>query len=85
MIASAARDPEPDPENRKQARLRNLYERGVRLLVAGDAENALDCFKRIYEVDYNFRDTAEIVEDSYSEPLTWFPKHQARHRKASEE
>ena len=53
--------------------------------MAGDAENALDCFKQIYEVDYSFRDTAEIVEDSYSEPLTWLPKHQARHRKTSGE
>jgi hypothetical protein len=54
-------------------------------MLAGEAENALDCFKQIYEVDNSFRDIAEIVEDSYLEPTSWLPKHQARFRKASEE
>jgi hypothetical protein len=85
MIATAAPDSGPDPEDRNQTRLRELYERGVRLMLAGEAENALDCFKQIYEVDNSFRDIAEIVEDSYLEPTSWLPKHQARFRKASEE
>ena len=31
----------------------------------GKRDKALDVFKRIYEVDYGYRDVAKRVEDSY--------------------
>jgi len=43
-----------------------LYEKGVIHSEVGDKENALDCFKQIYEVDYGYRDVAQRVESSYA-------------------
>ncbi|MEO5712109.1 MAG: hypothetical protein ABIT37_01360 [Luteolibacter sp.] len=43
-----------------------LYEKGIIHSDVGDKENALDCFKQIYEVDYGYRDVAQRVESSYS-------------------
>ena len=43
-----------------------LYELGVIYDKAGKAEEALECFKQIYEVDYGYLDVAERVEGSYS-------------------
>jgi hypothetical protein len=32
----------------------------------GQKEQALNCFKQIYEVDYGYRDVAPRVENSYA-------------------
>jgi len=42
-----------------------LYEKGIIHSEVGDKENALECFKQIYEVDYGYRDVAQRVESSY--------------------
>jgi tetratricopeptide (TPR) repeat protein len=42
-----------------------LYDKGIIHSDMGDKENALDCFKQIYEVDYGYRDVAQRVEASY--------------------
>lgn len=42
-----------------------LYEKGLIHEEMGDKENALECFKQIYEVDYGYRDVAQRVEASY--------------------
>lgn len=42
-----------------------LYEKGLIHDEMNDKEAALDCFKQIYEVDYNYRDVAQRVEASY--------------------
>jgi tetratricopeptide (TPR) repeat protein len=42
-----------------------LYEKGLIHDEVGDKAAALDCFKQIYEVDYNYRDVAQRVESSY--------------------
>jgi len=66
------------PQNPGSGRnLQNLYEMGIRLLLSGDEQRALQCFKDIYEVDYTFRDVAQIVEDSYIES-DWATKHRTR-------
>lgn len=44
-----------------------LYEKGLLHEEMGDKENALSCFKEIYEVDYGYLDVAKRVESSYSE------------------
>lgn len=43
-----------------------LYEKGLIHEKMGDAANALNCFKEIYEVDYGYRDVAQRVESSYT-------------------
>jgi tetratricopeptide (TPR) repeat protein len=43
-----------------------LYEKGLIHHDMGDKVAALDSFKKIYEVDYGYRDVAERVESSYS-------------------
>lgn len=43
-----------------------LYEKGLIHAKMDDKENALGCFKEIYEVDYGYRDVAQRVESSYS-------------------
>ena len=57
----------------------NLYETGIRRLLGGDEQGALKCFKDIYEVDYTFRDVAQIVEDSSTE-ADWAAELRARIR-----
>ncbi|MDB4792986.1 hypothetical protein OAG91_02030, partial [bacterium] len=42
-----------------------LYELGVIYTKAEKKQEALDCFKQIYEVDYGYRDVASRVEGSY--------------------
>jgi hypothetical protein len=71
--------PNPSPDERRQARLQQLYEQGVQLLLGGVDDRALECFKEIYEVDYAFRDIATIVEDSYVDH-DWATKHRNRLR-----
>ncbi len=43
-----------------------LYEKGLIHEKMGVKEEALECFKQIYEVDYGYRDVANRVESSYS-------------------
>lgn len=43
-----------------------LYEKGLIHQEMGGKDDALDCFKQIYEVDYGYRDVAQRVESSYS-------------------
>jgi hypothetical protein len=59
--------------------LEKLYDEGRRLFLAEKFDNALEQFKRVYELDCRFRDVAEIVQESYS--LTedeWREKFRAR-------
>ncbi|MGC6425895.1 MAG: tetratricopeptide repeat protein [Akkermansiaceae bacterium] len=43
-----------------------LYELGLIYTKAERKEEAIDCFKQIYEVDYGYRDVAARVEGSYT-------------------
>ncbi|MGE9266874.1 MAG: tetratricopeptide repeat protein [Verrucomicrobiales bacterium] len=43
-----------------------LYELGLIYDKAGRKDEALECFKQIYEIDYGYRDVAARVEGSYS-------------------
>ena len=43
-----------------------LYELGVIYTKAVKKEEALGCFKQIYEIDYGYRDVAARVEGSYA-------------------
>jgi len=43
-----------------------LYEKGLIHEKMGVKEEALECFKQIYETDYGYRDVATRVESSYS-------------------
>lgn len=43
-----------------------LYEKGLLHEEVGKKDEALECFKQIYEVDYGYRDVATRVESSYS-------------------
>lgn len=42
-----------------------LYNLGLIYEDMGDKAKAIDAFKKIYEVDYGYRDVARRVEDSY--------------------
>jgi len=42
-----------------------LYNLGTVYESMGDQEKAVECFKQIYEVDYGYRDVAQLVESSY--------------------
>jgi len=44
-----------------------LYEMGLVLVKMKKKQEAIDCFKQIYEVDYGYRDIAARVENSYSD------------------
>lgn len=44
-----------------------LYEKGLLHEAMDDKENAIACFKEIYEVDYGYRDVAQRVESSYGD------------------
>ena len=44
-----------------------LYNLGSLYKTMGDREKSIDCFKKIYEVDYGYRDVASLVESSYGE------------------
>ena len=43
-----------------------LYELGLIHEKVESGDEALNCFKQIYEVDYGYRDVAHRVESSYS-------------------
>jgi len=44
-----------------------LYNLGSVYRSMNEAEKAVDCFKQIYEVDYGYRDVAQLVESSYGQ------------------
>jgi hypothetical protein len=60
--------------------LEQLYNEGQTMLLSGKHREALERFKRIYDLDSCFRDVAEIVEDYYSSKSeeVWLKKYQAR-------
>jgi tetratricopeptide (TPR) repeat protein len=45
-----------------------LYNLGLVYETMGQHSEAIECLKRIYEVDYGYRDVAKRVEASYSKP-----------------
>ena len=53
--------------NQRQQRARQWYYTAKRLQENGRDEEALEFYKRIYEIDYSYKDVAVIVENSYSE------------------
>ena len=53
--------------NQRQQRARQWYYTAKRLQENGRDEEALEFYKRIYEIDYSDKDVAVIVENSYSE------------------
>ena len=59
--------------------LERLHGEGRRLFLRGKYEDAIDCFKRIYEETLDLREVTEIVEDYYSLPRgQWIAKFQTR-------
>jgi len=44
-----------------------LYNLGSVYRSMNEAEKAVECFKQIYEVDYGYRDVAQLVESSYGQ------------------
>ena len=72
---TATDDPDDDrpekkplqPLTRDERAMRQWYYTGVRLRNEGSLTEAMDYFKRIYEIDYTYRDVAEIVESFYQE------------------
>jgi tetratricopeptide (TPR) repeat protein len=44
-----------------------LYNLGNVYQSMNEAEKAVECFKQIYEVDYGYRDVAQLVESSYGQ------------------
>jgi len=44
-----------------------LYNLGSVYQSMNEAEKAVECFKQIYEVDYGYRDVAQLVESSYGQ------------------
>ncbi len=59
--------------------LEKLYAEGRELFLQGDHEEAIECFKRIYEETADFLDVSEIVMDYYSEKKDrWIQKYQSR-------
>jgi hypothetical protein len=58
---------------------KQLYDEGRQLFLSGKLDDALERFKRIYELDSGFRDVAKIVEDAFSLPGDeWRGKYQMR-------
>jgi hypothetical protein len=58
---------------------KRFYEDGRRLFLRGKHDEAVDQFKRIYELTLEFRDVTEIVEDYYGLPREeWIAKYQTR-------
>jgi len=44
-----------------------LYNLGTVYRSMNETEKAVECFKQIYEVDYGYRDVAQLVESSYGQ------------------
>ncbi len=62
--------------------LERLYEEVRQLFLLGKHEEAIDCFKRIYEDTLELRDVTEIVDDYYALPRErWLAKYQTRFKK----
>jgi hypothetical protein len=56
-----------------------LYTEGRDLFLQGKHEDAMDCFKRIYEETVDFRDVCENVDSYYAEEKDqWIKKYQSR-------
>ncbi|MFC5049878.1 tetratricopeptide repeat protein [Rubritalea spongiae] len=62
QLADALADLQGMDDTKKEV----LYEKGLIHSKMGVKEDALACFKEIYEVDYGYRDVAQRVESSYS-------------------
>ena len=57
---------EANPRVTTTKQLEVLYELGLIHDKVASKDDALNCFKQIYEVDYGYRDVAHRVESSYS-------------------
>jgi hypothetical protein len=68
------------PEKLDFFAIETLYTEGRDLFLQGKHEEALDCFKRIYEETLDFRDVCEIVDEYYAggEKEQWIKKNQSR-------
>jgi tetratricopeptide (TPR) repeat protein len=44
-----------------------LYNLGSVYRSMNETDKAVECFKQIYEVDYGYRDVAQLVESSYGQ------------------
>lgn len=59
--------------------IEKLSAEGRDLFLQGKHEEALDCFKRIYEETLDFRDVCEFVDNYYTgEKDLWKKKYQSR-------
>jgi hypothetical protein len=59
--------------------IEKLSAEGRDLFLQGKHEDAMDCFKRIYEETVDFRDVCEIVDSYYAEEKDqWIKKYQSR-------
>ncbi len=62
-----------------EERMERLYDEGRQLFMRGKYDEAVEPFKRIYEVSLVYRDAVEIVDDYYSkERDEWIAKYKAR-------
>ncbi len=59
--------------------IEKLYGKGRELFLQGKHEEAIECFKRIYEETADYLDVSEIVQDYYAEEKElWIKKYQSR-------
>ncbi len=67
------------PEDPLFRPVEELYNRGRGLFLQGKYEDAIGWFKRLYERDALFQDTAEIVQDYCTRDRTeWISKYSQR-------
>jgi hypothetical protein len=56
-----------------------IYEGAKQLFLEGEYDRAVERFKSIYEVRFDFRDVGEIIHDYYATPKDeWIAKFKAR-------
>ena len=51
-----------------QTTLETVYAGAFDVFLRGGHDRALEQFKRIYEIDFTFRDVSEIINDYYDMP-----------------
>ena len=75
-----------NPDNPDWLALERLYQEGRQLFLRGQYEDAIGCFKRIYENTLHLRDVAQIVDDYHTMPFKeWVAKYQLRFQKPDPE
>jgi hypothetical protein len=69
------------PPTYDKSGLKRIYEAAKELFLRGKHVQALESFKSIYEVAFNFRDVANIIDDYYNLANDkWVAKYEAKFR-----